>query len=89
MKSETMNTTLVRFSVFTRCWSAGRSAVVAGDGVSNQHCWSSAQAAARVRRGGLYSSTRSEKARKPVLIWSDRAEKRSDPLMNVIASFFE
>src|SRR5437868_2382849 len=89
MKSETMKMTLVRFSVFIRCCSAGRSAVLPCAGSSDQHCCSSDQATARVLRGGLYNNTRSENARKPVLIWSDSAENSSDPLMNVIVSFFE
>src|SRR3954467_3435750 len=97
MKSETRNTTLMRFSDFTRCLIAGsindragrRQPDAFGPPSRSQHCWTTDQAAARVRRGGVDSSTRSENARNPVLIWSDTAEKTSDPVMNVITSFFE
>ncbi len=58
-------------------------------GGNDQHSSRIDQAAARVRRGRVQASTRSENARKPVLIWSDSAEKRIEPVMNVSASFFE
>ena len=89
MKSETMNTTLIRFSAVNRCRTAGSSAVGPGRGDNAQHRSSTLHAAARVRRGGWYSSTRSENARNPVLIWSDTAENSSEPVMNVISSFFD
>ena len=46
----------------------GTSAVRPDPGGAAQHCSRIAQAAARVRRGGWAATTRSEKARKPVLI---------------------
>src|ERR1019366_10685921 len=89
MKSETMNTTLIRLSVFARCRTTGSIVVVSAVEAIDQHSSRTDHAAARVRRGTVDARTRSPNARKPVLIESDRHENRREPVMNVITSFFE
>ena len=89
MKSDTRNTTVIRLSVVASARTAGTSAVRPGCGASAQNRSRIAQESARAHRGGLNATTVSAKARKPALIWSDRAENSSDAVITASASFLE